>query len=918
VSQRRARGLLAIAAAVAALLLIVAFSQSVSLREVDQHHPDPDDPPGPPLTATTSIAQSLTITHDRFETFDFRAAQPQLVYSGRVNLRLLQGGADGNPLNVKLIPSGGRVVFGIPDLPPAGQYYLELTGTTADLSTFGVVYSPQDNYSGGQLYVDGQPHDGDLSFHATYRYNLWQGLADAAGILFANLWVLICALLLYILPGRALLALLPRGTLNFAQRIIAAPFLTLAALPLLLLWLKQTGLLLGGWQMWVILIASAAVIVWDERRRGRVGDGWRAVQGWWAYALMAGYMALSVAARLLSAKPLVAGSGIDGYHHTLITQLIMERGQLPSDYLPYAPLSSFTYHYGFHALGAALGWLSGLDSITLTLLTGQVLSAIIAAALFVFVEYIWHSRLMALAAAFIVGFLAIFPIFYVNWSRYTQLAGLAVLPVAILLLVIALRQPRLNWGSIALAVISGAGLLLVHYRIWITYATLAAFYAMARVAGDAWQYRARRTLSQPPRAGEERSLPSPREGLGVGARQTTPLPSLPPLGEERSLPSPREGLGVGASGAPATPTQPPPARLVNSPTQPPPLGEGFRLPAWIASILVTGTIMLLAVLPWLLNLRANFITRIVNNTNTDVTAGFFDLDTLIGRQPLNYFSSYTLLALAAAGLLLMLWRFNGWGWLLATWVGLHVLLSNPYWLRLPFAGLVDNVTLVQSSFVPIAIFAGYAVAQIIALAGRLLRLNSEKPPPDAAALLKAARIGLAIITIAGALAATPPQLGLLDAKPYVLAQDRAAQAWIAANVPPNSLFLVSDFGFQWAPRLAQGSDAGLWIPLLARPAGNAPPAHAPGSTAPPQPAYNEQLADSTYLTMTFDTTIAATALDKEESWQTLKRYGVTHIYVGSRGGVLHASQLATNPHAVLIWHQDDVWVYRIDYNARLP
>jgi len=894
---------LAIAAAIAALLLIVAFSQSVSLREVDQHHPDPDDPAGPPLTTTTSIAQSLTITHDRFETFDFRAAQPQLVYSGKVKLRLLQGGASGKPLNVELIPSGGRVVFGIPDLPPAGQYYLELTGVAADLSAFGVVYSPQDNYSGGQLYVDGQPHEGDLSFHATYRYNLWQGLADAAGILIANLWVLICALLLYILPGRALLALLPRGTLNFAQRIIAAPFLTLAALPLLLLWLKPTGLLLGGWQMWVILIVSAAVIVWDERRRGRVGDGWRAVLGWWAYVLLAGYMVLAIVARLLSAKPLVAGSGIDGYHHTLITQLIMERGQLPSDYLPYAPLSSFTYHYGFHALGAALGWLSGLDSVTLMLLTGQVLSAIIAAALFVFVEYIWHSRVMALAAAFIVGFLAIFPIFYVNWSRYTQLAGLAVLPVAILLLVIALRQPRLHWGSIALAVISGAGLLLVHYRIWITYATLVALYAMARVAGDAWQYvRARRvrTPSRPPPLGEEIStLPSPREGLRAGARQTAPLPSLPPL-----------GAGVEGTINPA-PTSSHSSLLT-------PHSSLLRLPAWIASILVTGTLMLLAVLPWLLNLRANFITRIVNNTNTDVTAGFFDLDTLIGRQPLNYFSSYTLLALAAAGLLLMLWRFNGWGWLLTAWVGLHVLLSNPYWLRLPFAGLVDNVTLVQSSFVLVAIFAGYAVAQIIALAGRLLRLDSEKPPPDAVALLKAARIGLAIITIAGALAATPPQLGLLDAKPYVLAQDRAAQAWIAANVPSNSLFLVSDFGFEWAPRLAQGSDAGLWIPLLARPASNAPPAHTPGSTAPPQPAYNEQLADSTYLTMTFDTTIASTALDKEESWQTLKRYGVTHIYVGSRGGVLHASQLASNPHAVLIWHQDDVWVYRIDYNARLP
>ncbi len=889
-SQRRAAGLLTIAASIAVALLLLAFSQSESMREVDQHRPDPSDPPVPPLTATTSIAQSLTIGHDNFDTFDFRVAQPQLVNDGKVKLALRQGDVKGAVVNVTFAPTGGRVAFTMAD-HPAGKYYLLLTGTPANLRTLGVVYAAQSNYTSGHLYVDGQPHDGSLSFHATYRYYLWQGLADAAGILFANLWVLLCALLLYILPGRALLSLLPRSTLNFVQRIIAAPFLTLAALPLLLLWLKPTGLALGGWQMWIILIVCAAVVVWDEWRRGRLGDGWRAVQGWWAYALLGGYIALAVVARLLSAKPLVAGSGIDGYHHTLITQMIMERGTLPADYLPYAPLSSFTYHFGFHTLGAALGWLSGLDSVTLTLLTGQVLSAIVAAALFVFIEYIWHSRVMALSAAFMVGFLTIFPIFYVNWSRYTQIAGLAVLPIAIVLLVIALRQPRPHWGSIALAVISGAGLLLVHYRIWITYATLVALYVLARLVGSLWQYRASaRTLSQPPPVGEGLKQPST---LAEGLKQP------PPLAEGLKQPSTlAEGLLV----------------ISHSNLKP----QTSALKVWIASAVITGILMLVATLPWLLNLRANFITRIVNNTNTDVTAGFFDLEKLIGRQPLNYFSSYTLLALAVVGLAVMLWRFDGWGWLIAAWVGLHVLISNPYWLRVPFAGLVDNVTLAQCAFVPVAIFAGYTVAQIVALAGRLLRLDGEKPPPDKAALLQAARIGLALVTIAGALAAIPPQLGLLDAKPYVLAQDRAVQAWIAANVPPTARFLVSDFGFDWAPGLAQGSDAGLWIPLLARPAGSTPPAHSPGSTAPPQPAYNEQLGDPTYLTMTYDTTIASTQLDKEGSWQVLRRYGITHIYVGSRGGVLSAATLAHNPHAVPLWHQDDAWVYRIDYSAHLP
>ena len=81
-------------------------------------------------------------------------------------------------------------------------------------------------------------------------------------------------------------------------------------------------------------------------------------------------------------RDLVAGMNLDAYHHTLIAEMFVKSGGIPSNYIVdpatgvYAPLASFTYHFGFHALIAAVGWLSELtsttDMLTLMPMTGQV------------------------------------------------------------------------------------------------------------------------------------------------------------------------------------------------------------------------------------------------------------------------------------------------------------------------------------------------------------------------------------------------------------------------------------------------------------------------------------------------------------------------------------------------------------------
>src|SRR5581483_9870930 len=65
---------------------------------------------------------------------------------------------------------------------------------------------------------------------------------------------------------------------------------------------------------------------------------------------------------------LVRGIGLDGaavppggdaYHHAVITRLILDDGGLPTSYMPFAPISSFAYHFGFHAVAAPISLLTG-------------------------------------------------------------------------------------------------------------------------------------------------------------------------------------------------------------------------------------------------------------------------------------------------------------------------------------------------------------------------------------------------------------------------------------------------------------------------------------------------------------------------------------------------------------------------------
>src|SRR5206468_1585846 len=124
--------------------------------------------------------------------------------------------------------------------------------------------------------------------------------------------------LLLMLPGLALLMWLP-GRLDLGQRVIAAPAVTILALPVFFLVTRAVSLPVGEAAMW-LLLAICLVAVAGAALRG----GWKLAvprpdTAGVAFWLLLGLVLVgTLAVRMLAIRDLPAGQGLDAYHHTLI------------------------------------------------------------------------------------------------------------------------------------------------------------------------------------------------------------------------------------------------------------------------------------------------------------------------------------------------------------------------------------------------------------------------------------------------------------------------------------------------------------------------------------------------------------------------------------------------------------------------
>jgi hypothetical protein len=131
-------------------------------------------------------------------------------------------------------------------------------------------------------------------------------------------------------------------------------------------------------------------------------------------------------------------------------------------------------------------------------------------------------------------------------------------------------------------------------------------------------------------------------------------------------------------------------------------------------------------------------------------------------------------------------------------------------------------------------------------------------------------------------------------------------AWIRDNTPANARFLVNSF-FAYGGSLVAGSDAGWWIPLLAGRANTAPPiTYAPEASS--EPNYVTQINDLVRM-------VQDSAIDDPATVQFLRQNGVSHVYIGQKGGpLLDVERLQASALYRSIYQQGQVQIFEIVLN----
>ncbi len=407
-----------------------------------------------------------------------------------ITVELFHNIGDSSPVfSGNISAQDGKTQIAIPPLsdPSNQSYYLRLSSSTSgDVHLLG---RNEDNYVSGMATIDDQTIDADLAFRTTYKYYLASALEDLWGLL--DNWFLILPLwIVLILPGWLFLDFSHlKEQFDWGERVAISLGLSLTIIPMLMLWTSLVGLRWGSISIWFGAGLLIALSIWKVFKKTEYQPLTVKLRNP-VSLILAAIFALTLFTRFAMVRDLAAPPWVDSIHHGLITRLMLESGGLPETYVPYLPPETDYYHFGFHSALAAFTWLTDLEIHESMLIFGQVLNALIIFPIYLLAKTLTKNRAAALSAALISGLFTLMPAYYVSWGRYTQLAGLLILPAAFTFFVqisntknFSFRQHRSLW---ALGTILVAGLFLVHYRVTAFLGALIFAYLLAQMNPREW------------------------------------------------------------------------------------------------------------------------------------------------------------------------------------------------------------------------------------------------------------------------------------------------------------------------------------------------------------------------------------------------------------------------------------------------
>ncbi|MHB0856981.1 MAG: hypothetical protein ACYC5M_05355 [Anaerolineae bacterium] len=254
-----------------------------------------------------------------------------------------------------------------------------------------------------------------------------------------------------------------------------------------------------------------------------------------------------------------------------------------------------------------------------------------------------------------------------------------------------------------------------------------------------------------------------------------------------------------------------------------------------------------------------------------------------------------LLGLAAAGVLWGIVQRRAEVILVAAWVGLWLLLANLHLLGLPDLWLVHNSSVVISYWLPVAALCGWLAADGTALLSQgAVRLAGRLPWRAVRSwVLFGATAWLALWGSWNMVDVINPSTVLISA------DDARAITWASENTEKDARFLINTG--EWNGGLTMGTDGGWWLPILGQREVTAPNVFYVLGAA----AYRDGIGD---LARTVE---RAPSLDDPALLARLRQEGVTHVFVGTRGGRLLPKDLDASLNYRLLYASGPTRIYEL-------
>jgi len=293
-----------------------------------------------------------------------------------------------------------------------------------------------------------------------------------------------------------------------------------------------------------------------------------------------------------------------------------------------------------------------------------------------------------------------------------------------------------------------------------------------------------------------------------------------------------------------------------------------------------GGIAVVIVSPWLIRVWLNLHTGYADPL-TSTGSSFYSL-TRLGSKVLNYPTNSWLLILGGVGLLSGLLRKEN----TAVWVAIwFALLLAPAQLTGPFA---DTITVLTSAYAPLAIILGLFASYT---------LDKVRVSPG----LGRAFIGVTILTL-GILGGLHLREFLNDPdSAYVSPEDLKAAEWIKNNIPKNARFMVNLYRFDFSSNFIIGIDAGGWLPIIAE-------RHV---ITYPMTTQVERFKEPDALQKLVSLYKMQDRLASPESIDLMHMYGITHVYIGEKGGKIDPQTLLESPYYQLLYQDGKTFVFAL-------